>query len=163
MEFPNPPDSFRGLKTFGRLNTYHLCYFESLVFPQCSQFYLPSWVLFPCLHSLLMWYTCVLLLCVFLARFSLYRCISAILLRLLCLVCAMGLFFGFRCVAACCLVPPTIFVYDLLLPLRLKILLSGLCSSASLPILHLGPHSPALNFCQHNILEGRSLQVLVDH
>lgn len=92
MEFPNPPDSFRGLKTFGRLNTYHLCqklycmflvrflfYFESLVFPQCSQFYLPSSVFFPCLSSLLMWYTCVLLLCVFHARFSLCFCISAIL------------------------------------------------------------------------------------
>lgn len=46
MEFPNPLDSLRGLKTFGRLNTYHLC---QNLYPQCSQFYLPSLVLVQCL------------------------------------------------------------------------------------------------------------------
>lgn len=87
-------------------------------------------------------------LCVFLSRLSLYPCI-------ICLLCLTRLFvWGFLCSLPVGL-PESAgqFIYDLLLLIGIKSLCSGLCSSTSLPVMHLYSHSLAFSL----LLQGQQM------
>lgn len=137
-----------GIRSYTLLVQF-LLYFESLVFSQSvARFTYPLCYLF-LTQVYCLWVTCESSLSWHLnlpAVSSLHGCV--------CIPVSKTFFCGFFCLllvfrfwpAPClsgCLILIAMFVHDLLLPIRLKILHSGLCSSASLPLFYLDSHLPA--------------------
>lgn len=100
-------------------------FWKSCLSAERSQFHLPSLLLVPHPSLLLNGYMWIIFLCAFKDLFCVFFPRLILVFRYWPAPCLFG-----------CLILIAMFVHDLLLPIRLKILHSGLCSSASLPLFY---------------------------